>query len=383
MSSSRAAATSYRAVDEPSAASRIVFTVAALLACRLGTFVPLPGLDPSALDRLFGSHTNGLLGMLTMGGVQRVSILALSLNSFITASLVVQVLSAVTGSAGKVMNRRARYLAVILAVLQSYGVAAGLEGMGGIVDEPGFLFRLATAIELTGGTVFLMWLGEEITARGVGNGFVLIVMSGILTELPGYIAATVEFDRNGVPPGVLILGIALIIATVALIVFVEGARRRLHASPGRQTVALRVNGSGAIAPLYVLMVPRVDVFLDAALMVLFVFVCIASTRNRSATKEDVLDVFAGDDAAGEIGKTGGPASQLQVLSQLKVRTRLAVIAAAYLVIAGVVPELLLPLAGFALPFGGSVLLVVVIGSLDVVADLRLLFRPAIPGQGAR
>src|SRR5215468_8602966 len=180
---------------------RIWFTLGALLVYRLGTYIPLPGIDPAAWDQIFQSQAGGILGMFNMfagGGIHRMAIFALNIMPYISASIIIQLLTAVSptleqlkkeGEAGrKKLNQYTRYGTVFLAAAQAYGIAVGLEGMrsqlGGAVMAPGAFFRLTTVITLTGGTIFLMWLGEQITARGVGNGISLIIFSGIVANLP-------------------------------------------------------------------------------------------------------------------------------------------------------------------------------------------------------
>src|SRR5471032_45910 len=181
---------------------RIWFTLGALVIYRLGTYIPLPGIDPAAFEASFLGQKQGVLDLFNMfsgGAVQRMAIFALNIMPYISASIIIQLLSSVIpsleaikkeGEAGrKTLNQYTRYLTVILAAFQSYGIAVGLEGAGNVVAEPGFFFRMSTAITLTGGTMFLMWLGEQITSRGIGNGISLIILSGIVAELPSALAS--------------------------------------------------------------------------------------------------------------------------------------------------------------------------------------------------
>ena len=189
---------------------RIWFTVGALLVYRLGTYIPLPGIDPAAWEQIFNTQAGGILGMFNMfsgGGIHRMAIFALNIMPYISASIIIQLMTTVSptlealkkeGEAGrKIMNQYTRYLTVVLAAFQSYGIAIGLQGTGSVVSEPGFFFLISTTITLTGGTMFLMWLGEQITARGIGNGISLIILSGIVAELPSAIAGTLELGRQG------------------------------------------------------------------------------------------------------------------------------------------------------------------------------------------
>src|ERR1700674_175967 len=176
---------------------RIWFTLGALLVYRLGTYIPLPGIDPNIWEQGFQTQAGGILGMFNMfsgGGIHRMAIFALNIMPYISASIIIQLMTTVSptlealkkeGEAGrKIMNQYTRYLTVVLAAFQAYGIGIGLQGTGNVVSDPGFFFLIATTITLTGGTMFLMWLGEQITARGIGNGISLIILSGIVAELP-------------------------------------------------------------------------------------------------------------------------------------------------------------------------------------------------------
>src|ERR1700748_3323144 len=213
---------------------RIWFTVGALLVYRLGTYIPLPGIDPNAWEQIFNTQAGGILGMFNMfsgGGIHRMAIFALNIMPYISASIIIQLMTTVSpsleqlkkeGEQGrKVMNQYTRYLPVILAAFQSYGIAIGLEGAGNVVADPGFFFRISTLITLTGGTMFLMWLGAQIPSRGIGQGISLIILAGIVAELPAAIANTLELGRQGALSTFLILAIILMaVGVIALIVFV-------------------------------------------------------------------------------------------------------------------------------------------------------------------
>src|SRR6202162_3892316 len=220
---------------------RIWFTLGALLVYRVGTYVPLPGIDPYAWDAIFQTQSGGILGIFNMfagGGIHRMAIFALAIMPYISSSIIVQLMTTVSptleqlkkeGEQGrKVINQYTRYGTVVLAALQAYGIAIGLEGAGSVVAEPGLFFRLSTVITLTGGTVFLMWLGEQITSRGIGNGISLIILSGIVAQLPSAIAGTLELGRQGaLSTGVILAVIVMAVAVIAFIVFMERAQRRL------------------------------------------------------------------------------------------------------------------------------------------------------------
>src|SRR6266566_2420569 len=255
---------------------RIWFTLGALLVYRLGTYIPLPGIDPSAWDQIFRNQAGGILGMFNMfsgGGIHRMAIFALNIMPYISASIIIQLMTTVSstleqlkkeGEQGrKVINQYTRYLTVALAAFQAYGIALGLEGAGSVVADPGWFFRISTVITLTGGTIFLMWLGEQITARGIGNGISLIIMAGIVANLPHALASTLELGRTGAISTVFIIVFLLIsILVVGFIVFMERAQRRILVQyPKRQVgnkmfggdashLPLKLNSSGVIPPIF-------------------------------------------------------------------------------------------------------------------------------------
>ena len=213
---------------------RLWFTLIALVIYRLGTYIPIPGVDPSALESVFSQNSGGILGMFNMlagGALARMTIFALNIMPYISASIIMQLLSTVSpqleqmkkeGEAGrKKINQYTRYGTVVLAALQAYGIAVGLEGMsaqgGGAVINPGLFFRFSTVVTLTGGTVFLMWLGEQITARGVGNGISLIIFSGIVAQLPSAMAGTLELGRTGALSTFFILFVIVMVVAVVVV----------------------------------------------------------------------------------------------------------------------------------------------------------------------
>ena len=212
---------------------RIWFTLGALLVYRLGTYIPVPGIDPDAYAATFQQAQQGIFGMFDMfagGAVQRMAIFALNLIPYITASIVVQVITTASprlealrkeGESGRrKINQYTRYLAVLFCAVQAYGIAIGLEGSQGVVIDPGWFFRLSTVITLVGGTMFLMWLGEQITSRGIGNGISLIIFAGIVANLPATVVQTLELSRTGALPIGWLFGLMLIaIVGIAVIVF--------------------------------------------------------------------------------------------------------------------------------------------------------------------
>src|SRR5919202_1581348 len=259
---------------------RIWFTLGALIIYRVGTYIPIPGIDPVILQELFTRNAGGILGMFDMfsgGALGRMTIFALNIMPYISASIIVQLLTAVSptlealkkeGESGrKKLNQYTRYGTVLLATVQAYGIAAGLEGLhggaGSAVTDPGLFFRLSTVITLTGGTLFLMWLGEQISQRGVGNGISLIIFAGIVANLPHAISATLELGRSGaMSPFTMLILFVMAVGVIAFIVFIERAQRRLLVQyPKRQMgnkmfggeashLPLKINTPGVIPPIF-------------------------------------------------------------------------------------------------------------------------------------
>jgi len=219
---------------------RIWFTLGALFVCRIGTYVPLPGIDPWHWEYMFRTQQGGILSMFNMfsgGGLHRMAIFALNLMPYITAWIIIQILTTVVprlealkreGKAGrKAINQYTRYLTLALALMQSYGISLALLD-GGFVTNPGSFFLLTSTITLTGGTMFLMWLGEQITSRGIGNGISVIILAGIVAELPAALANILELGRQGATstPTPVILVVILMVVGVTF-VLVQRAQRRL------------------------------------------------------------------------------------------------------------------------------------------------------------
>ena len=396
---------------------RIWFTLGALLVYRLGTYIPLPGIDLQALQQAFQQQSSGILGMFNMfagGAVERMAIFALGIMPYISASIILQLMTAVVpaleqlkkeGEQGrKVINQYTRYLTVILAVFQSYGIAVGLEGSSGIVTEPGLFFRFTAVITLTGGTMFLMWLGEQITARGIGNGISLIIFAGIVANIPSALAGTLELGRQGALSTVVILGIGVLaIVVVTAIVFVERAQRRLLIQyPKRQIgnrmfqgdsshLPLKLNTAGVIPPIFassLLLLPITVANFSAgsgpgwlttvtallgngqplymlsygAMIVFFAFFYTAV-------------VFNPKDTADQLKKHGGFIPGIRPGQRTAehidyVLTRITAIGAIYLVIVCLLPEALITRLGIPFYFGGTSLLIVVNVTMDTVQQVQ-------------
>lgn len=261
---------------------RIMFVLGALLVYRLGTYIPVPGIDPVIWEEIYSQKGGGILDMFNMfsgGALQRMTIFALNIMPYISASIIMQLGTAMSpklealkkeGESGRVkINQYTRFLTVILAAIQSYGLAVGLEGMqsssGAAVIDPGIFFRLSTVITIVGGTVFLMWLGEQITQRGVGNGISLIIFAGIVAGMPRAIGSTLELGRQGQFNLLeLLFLVGMVIGAISLIVFMERAQRRVVVQyPKRQMgnqmqmgqqnhIPLKLNTSGVIPPILLL-----------------------------------------------------------------------------------------------------------------------------------
>ena len=397
---------------------RIWFTLGALLVYRLGTYIPLPGINPEALAQAFGSVQSGLLGLFNMfagGAVGRMAIFALGIMPYISASIIVQLLTSVVpsleqlkkeGEQGrKTINQYTRYLTVVLALFQAYGIAIGLESATGVVNDPSMFFRFVTVVTLVGGTLFLMWLGEQITARGIGNGISLIIFAGIVAELPMAIAGTLELGRQGALSTVLILAIIVLsVVVIAFIVFVERAQRRLLIQyPKRQVgnrvfqgesshLPLKLNTSGVIPPIFassLLLIPAtlssfsatgggpewlttlttilghgqpLYMGLYAALIVFFAFFYTAIVFNPT-------------DTADNLKKHGGFIPGIRPGERTAeyidyVLTRITVAGAVYLVIVCLLPEVLISWTGVPFYFGGTSLLIVVSVTMDTVAQVQ-------------
>jgi preprotein translocase subunit SecY len=400
---------------------RIWFTLAALLVYRLGTFIPLPGIDPGAFAETFRQQSGGILGMFNLfagGAVERMAIFALNIMPYISASIIMQLMSSVDkrlealkkeGEQGrKTINQYTRYLTVVLAAFQAYGIAIGLEGSrastGSVVIEPGWFFRITTVITLVGGTMFLMWLGEQITSRGVGNGISLIIFAGIVAGLPGALVQLFEMGRTQAISAVVLIGlIVLMLATVVAIVFMERAQRRLLIQyPKRQVgnrmfqgdsshLPLKLNSSGVIPPIFassLLLVPitvaqftsgQGPEWLNAIVatfsrgqplyllvyVALIVFFCFFYTAV----------VFNPQETADNLRKYGGflpgrrPGAQTAEYIDY-VLTRITVVGAIYLAVVCVLPEFLITYAAVPFYFGGTSLLIAVSVTMDTVAQIQ-------------
>ncbi len=399
---------------------RIMFTLGALLVYRFGTYIPVPGVDPDAYARTFEQASQGIVGMFNMfsgGAVERMAIFALNLIPYITAAIVVQVLTSASpklealkkeGESGRrKINQYTRYLAVLFCTVQGYGIAVGLESSQGVVIDPGWFFRLSTVVTLVGGTMFLMWLGEQITQRGVGNGISLIIFAGIVATLPPSIAQTLELSRTGALSSIAVFGLlVLAIVVIGVIVFFERAQRRLLIQyPKRQVgnkmfqgdtshLPLKLNTAGVIPVIFassMLLMPAtftsfaqpaaggdanwlqiiaallgrgqpLYLALYAALIAFFAFFYTSIVFNPS-------------DTADNLKKSGGFIPGIRpgerTASHIDyVLSRITVAGAAYLTIVALIPEVLVSQLNVSAFLGGTSLLIMVTVTLDTISQIQ-------------
>ena len=396
--------------------NRIFFTVFILCIYRLGTFVPIAGIDPYALQEMMASTQKGLLGMFNVfsgGAVNRMAIFALGIMPYISSSIIVQLLTGVSdyfknlkeqGELGrKKITQITRYGTVLIAALQGYGVSVGLENAGNLVISPGIYFKIMTTISLVAGTTFLMWLGEQITSRGIGNGISLIIFSGIVAEIPRALASTFELGRTGALSPVMIIGIfVLIILTVMFIVFVERAMRKILINyPKRQMgnkiyggqsshLPLKINTAGVIPAIFasaLLLLPIT--FANFGLSESEFFLSISSLFSQGKPLYMLLYasgiiffsffytsiVFNPKETAENLRKYGGyvpgirPGERTAEFIET-VLTRLTTIGASYLTLVCLMPEFLI--AKYPIPFylGGTSVLIVVVVAMDTVSQVQ-------------
>ena len=400
---------------------RLWFTLGCLIVYRLGTYIPLPGIDPAVMEQIFHQQSGGILGMFNMfsgGALARMSIFALGILPYISASIILQLMTAISptlealkkeGESGrKKINQYTRYLTVALALFQAWGLAIGLEAMSGpagsAVIDPGMFFRVTAVITIVGGTLFLMWLGEQITARGIGNGISLIIFVGIIAQLPHAIASLLELGRTGaMSPVFIIVFLILAMAVIAFIVFMERAQRRILVQyPKRQQgnrvfggesshLPLKLNTSGVIPAIFassLLLLPATVggfagtggpewfVAISAALgygqplhLALYVAMIIFFSFFYTSI------VFNPQETAENLRKHGGfvpgyrPGQRTAEYLDY-VLTRLTTVGALYLAAVCVLPEVLISRYAVPFYFGGTSLLIVVSVTMDTVAQIQ-------------
>lgn len=401
---------------------RLWFTLGALIVYRLGTYIPLPGIDPTVLNEMFQQGSSGILGMfdvLAGGALSRMTIFALTIMPYISASIIIQLGTALSpklealkkeGPSGrKVLNQYTRYFTVVLAVAQAYGVSVGLEAATGsrgpLVLDPGLYFRATTVLTLTGGTLFLMWLGEQIQQRGIGNGISLIIMAGIVAELPRALVGTLELGRTGALSTIFILFLLImVVAVIAFVVFMERAQRRLLVQyPKRQHgnrvfggeashLPLKINSANVIPPIFassLLLMPTTFaqfsggqnmpewlawfsttlghgqpayVVLYMALIIFFAFFYTSIQFNPVETADNLK-------------KNGGFIPGIRPGQRTAeyidyVLTRLTVVGSLYLCAVCLLPEILISQYSVPFYFGGTSILIIVSVTMDTVAQIQ-------------
>jgi len=399
---------------------RLMFVLLALIVYRLGTYIPVPGVDPHIMAEIYAKNQGGVLGMFNMlsgGALSRMTIFALAVMPYISASIISSILTVAIpslaalkkeGEAGRrKINQYTRYATVLLAAFQGYGIAVGLEGMtgahGSAVINPGAFFLFTTTVTLTGGTLFLMWLGEQITARGIGNGISLIIFTGIIANLPGAIGRTLELGRTGVISGLAILAIVVVLfALIAFIVFMERAQRRIVVQyPKRQQgnkmyggesshMPLKLNTAGVIPPIFassILLFPltiasfhaqsggilqTVSTYLAHG-QPLYIVMYVALILFFSFFYTSI--VFNPAETADNLKKNGGFIAGVRPGQQTAeyldyVLTRLTAVGAVYIAFVCVMPEIFV--AKYSVPFqlGGTGLLIVVNVTMDFVTQVQ-------------
>jgi len=403
---------------------RLWFVLGALVVYRLGTYIPLPGINPVALEDIFSRQAGGIVGMFDVfagGALSRMTIFALNVMPYISASIIMQLMTAVVptieelkkeGETGrKKINQYTRYLTVLLATVQGYGIAVGLESstssVGSVVINPGIFFEVSTVITIVGGTMFLMWLGEQITQRGVGNGISLIIYSGIVANLPSALATTFELGRTNVLPTLLIVVLLVMsVGVIAFIVFIERAQRRIVVQyPKRQVgnrmfggesshMPLKLNTAGVIPPIFassLLLMPatfagfggtaggaggdlitQITAYLgrgQPVYMLVYISMIVFFAFFYTAI------VFNPNDTADNLKKHGGFIPGIRPGKNTAdyldfVLTRLTVVGAAYLAAVCILPEILISQYNVPFYFGGTSLLIVVSVTMDTVGQVH-------------
>lgn len=398
--------------------SRILFLVGALIVFRLGTFIPVPGIDPEVLARLFESQSDGILGMFNMfsgGALSRFSLFALGIMPYISAAIIMQLLTVVSpqleqlkkeGESGRrQITKYTRYGTLALATFQALGISIALEGQAGLVLDPGLMFRFTAVVTLVSGTMFLMWLGEQITERGIGNGISLIIFAGIVAGLPSAIGGTLELARTGTfhPIFVLFLIIAVVLVT-AFVVFVERGQRKITVNYAKRQVGrkvyggqtshlpLKLNMSGVIPPIFassIILFPAtmagwfgssesmawlrdmgstlspgqpLYIMLFAAAIIFFCFFYTALVFNPKETADNlkksgafVPGIRPGEQTAKYIDRIMG---------------RLTLVGAIYITAVCLLPEFLILNYNVPFYFGGTSLLIIVVVTMDFMAQVQ-------------
>ena len=396
--------------------NRIIFTIFILAIYRFGTFVPLPGIDPDQLKIMMEGNQKGLLGMFNVfagGAVSRMAIFALGIMPYISSSIIVQLLTGVSdyfknlksqGTIGRQkITQITRYGTVLLATIQGYGLSVGLESSENLVINPGIFFKVTTVTTIVAGTIFLMWLGEQITQRGIGNGISLIIFSGIVAEIPRALVTTFELGRTGALSSTMIIFIfILLIATIMFIVFMERALRKILINyPKRQMGNKMYGGDSSHLPLKINTAGVIPAIFASAILLLP-----ATLTNFNITENDNVSsflsffsqgqplymilyasgiifftffytslVFNPDETAENLRKYGGFVPGIRPGESTaryieEILTRLTTIGALYLTLVCLMPEFLI--ANYPIPFylGGASVLIVVVVAIDTVTQIQ-------------
>ncbi|SDK55293.1 preprotein translocase subunit SecY [Paracoccus chinensis] len=397
--------------------SRIWFTIGLLIIYRLGTYIPVPGIDGGAL-RTFMEQAQagigGILSMFTGGALGRMGVFALGIMPYISASIIVQLLTAMVpsleqlkkeGEQGrKKINQYTRYGTVVLALFQAYGIALSLEA-GGMAHDPGWFFRAAVIITLVGGTMFLMWLGEQITARGIGNGISLIIYVGILAEIPGHLAQFFAQGRSGAISTPVILGIiALVIVVMAFVVFMERALRKIRIQYPRRQVGMKIyDGQSSHLPLKVNPAGVIPAIFASSLLLLPVTISTFSGNQTGPVMSTILAYFGpgqplyllffaamiiffsyfytqnvafkSDDVAENLKNQGGfipgirPGKRTEEYLDYVVN-RVLVIGSLYLALVCLLPEVVRDWFSVPFYFGGTSVLIIVSVTMDTINQVQ-------------
>ena len=397
---------------------RLLFLLGALVVYRLGAHIPVPGIDPDALSSLFNSQQGGILGMFNMfsgGALERFTIFALGIMPYISASIIMQLMSVASpqlealkkeGEAGRrKITQYTRYGTLGLAIFQGLGIAVALEAQAGLVNDPGFMFRLTTVSTLVTGTMFLMWLGEQITERGLGNGISIIIFAGIAAGLPSAIGGLLELVRTGaMHPLTAIVICLLVVAVTAFVVFVERGQRKILVNYAKRQVGnkvyggqsshlpLKLNMAGVIPPIFassIILFPAtvagwfgsgesmgwlkdiagtlspgqpIYVMLYATAIVFFCFFYTALVFNSKETADNlkksgafVPGIRPGEQTARYIDK---------------ILMRLTLVGAAYITVVCLLPEFLILKWNVPFYFGGTSLLIIVVVTMDFMSQVQ-------------
>ena len=396
---------------------RLLFAIGVLIVYRIGTYIPVPVIDAVQLKAFFEQASSGIGGMLNMftgGAVGRMAIFALGIMPYITSSIIIQLMTAMVphleqlkkeGESGrKKINQYTRYGTVVLALFQSYGIAVGIESQG-LASDPGLFFRISCVITLVGGTLMLMWLGEQITARGIGNGISLIIFVGIIAELPGALAQFLASGRSGaVSPAVIVGVIFMVIAVITLVVFVERALRKVNIQYPRRQIGMKVfsgentnlpiklNPSGVIPAIFassLLLLPTtvgtfstadstgifslINAYLGPGQILYYVFF---GGMIIFFTYFYTLNVsFKTDDVSENLKKQGGfvpgirPGEKTAQYFEYVV-VRILVLGSTFLAAVCLLPEVLRSQFAITFYFGGTSLLIVVSVTIDTISQVQ-------------